>query len=189
MTHRPLWLAACAGAALAFFVLPAAAQTQMLPGLWEHSFTPQAGSPMASAMKSAQEQLAALTPAQRRQMDTLMAGKGVAMGSGPQGNAIRMCLTQAQIDLDEVPQGDRACARQSVQRIGDTMKVRFSCAGSPPVAGEGEITVLSPTAYKGTSILTTTTPAGKTERTQIEQSGQWLAKDCGSVKPLVSPGK
>ena len=158
MTHRPVWLAACAGLAIALFTLPAGAQTQRLPGLWSHSFTPQAT-------------------------------KGAATGVGEVGHTIRVCMTQAQIDLDEVPQGDRNCARQSVQRIGNTMKVRFSCAGSPPVAGEGEITVLSPTAYKGTSILTTTMATGKPERTQIEHSGQWLAKDCGSVKPLVSPGK
>ncbi|MDO9403073.1 MAG: DUF3617 domain-containing protein [Polaromonas sp.] len=165
------------------------AQTKMQPGLWEHSVTMQDNGQMAAAMQAMQAQLAAMPPAQRKQMEQMMAGKGVSMAPGAGGATnIRMCMTQAQIDMNEVPQGDRNCSQQAVQRSGNTMKMKFSCTGNPPSSGESEVTVLSPTAYTGKSVITTSV-SGKPERMTMDQKGKWLSADCGNIKPITPPKK
>jgi hypothetical protein len=87
------------------------------------------------------------------------------------------------VDMNEVPQSDKNCTHQVAQRTGNTMKIKFSCSGNPPTTGEGEVTILSPTAYKGKSTMNTTVN-GKPERMTMEQTGKWLSADCGNIKPI-----
>ena len=35
----------------------------------------------------------------------------------------------------------------------------------------------------------TSTARGAPEKTNMEQTGKWLAADCGSVKPMPAPAK
>jgi hypothetical protein len=58
-----------------------------------------------------------------------------------------------------------------------------TCGGQPPTSGEGEVTFSSPTAYTSKSIVNTSVE-GKPERMTMDQSGKWLAADCGAVKPI-----
>ena len=85
-------VAARAGAVLAFVSFAASAQTQA-PGLWEHSviFKTQSGE-MEKAMAEMQKQLAAMPPEQRKQMEQMMAGRGV--GIGPKANTYKVCVTK-----------------------------------------------------------------------------------------------
>lgn len=180
-----LWLAlASAG--------PTAAQTpiRLLPGLWEHSIAIQDnGGQAAGVMKELQAQLARMTPEQRQQLEAMMAGKGIALNSaadnaGSPTTAVRMCMTQAQLDLNESPQLEKNCSQQSTQRSGNTFRFKFSCSGTPPATGDGEIQVLSETAYRGSTRVETVIN-GKPGQLSMAQTGKWLSADCGSVKPAA----
>lgn len=171
--------------ALACASLGGAAHAQaqkMRPGLWEHSFTMKSQSgQMEKAMSEMHQQMAAMPPEQRKMMEQMMAQQG--MGVGTPGKSVKVCITKEQAERDEIPQQEGNCTQQVVQRSGNTIKVKFSCAGNPPTSGEGEITFLSPTAYTGKTTVNTTVD-GKPERMTMDQTGKWLSGDCGSIKPL-----
>jgi hypothetical protein len=178
-----LLVAAAAAAALS---LPVAAQS-LKPGLWEVSNkmdNPQ----MNQAMAEMQKQLAAMPPAQRKQMEEMMAKQGVKMGSGGAqgGMAAQICMTQEMTERGDVPiQGNCKITQQS--RSGNTTKMAYTCA-NPPSSGEGTFTYHGPEAYSSRTVVKTTVQ-GKPETITMEGSGKWLKADCGNLKPMVAPKK
>lgn len=165
---------------------PASAQQQkMRPGLWEHtvSMKSQSGQ-MEAAMAQMQKSMASMTPAQRKQMEDMMAQQGVRIG--PNGNSVKVCITAEQADLDRIPPQE-GCT-QKVQRTGpSSIAMTFSCKGAPgqpPTSGEGTMTFSGPTAYAGNFKVQTTTAQGKPEQLDMAQTGKWLAADCGGLKPV-----
>lgn len=184
-TSRP---AAAVAATCALLMLlaasPAGAQpVKMRPGLWEHTVTMKSQSgQMEAAMAEMQKSLAGMSPAQRKQMEQMMAQQGV--GIGPSANVIKVCVTPEEADLDRLP-AEPGCT-QTVSRTGpSTVAMRFSCkgdAGNPPSSGEGTMTFSGPTAYTGRFTMKTTTD-GKPEVIQATQSGKWLSAQCGAIKP------
>lgn len=165
----------------------ALAQTRMRPGLWEHSFTMKSQSgEMERSMGDMHKELANMPPEQRKQVEQMMAQRGMNMGAG--GRSVRMCVTKEQAERDELPQQEGNCTQQVMQRTGNTIKVKFSCTGNPPTSGESEVTLSGPTAYTGRSVVNTVVQ-GRPERMTMEQSGKWLMADCGNVKPRpMHPG-
>jgi hypothetical protein len=171
-----LAVAACACASLSAY-----AQVRMRPGLWEHSYTMKSQSgQMEKSMAEMQQQMASMPPEQRKMVEQMMAKQG--MGMGTQGKSVRMCVTKEQAERDELPQQEGNCTQQVVERRGNTVKMKFSCSGNPPTTGESEVTFSGPMAYTGRSIVNTTID-GKPDRMTMEQSGKWLAADCGGIKP------
>ena len=171
--------------ALALACLPAAAQQQMKPGLWEVQ-TKMNNPQMDQAMAQMQQQMASMPPEQRKQMEAMMAQRGVKMMPSASGMTMQVCMTKEQVERNEVPQQQGDCKHTITQRSGSTMKMTFTCA-SPPSSGEGEFTSSSD-GY--TSRMTVTSAAqGKPETTTINSSGKWMSADCGSVKPVVVPKK
>ncbi len=173
--------------AAAFVVaLTAAASAQKVtPGLWENVITMKApGGEMDSAMAQAQQQMAQLPPDQRKMVEQMMARQGVGAGAsaGSRATTVRVCVTKEQAARDELLQGEGQCTQQITQRSGSTLKFRFSCTGDPPSSGEGEYTLVSDRAYTGRTVVNTQLQ-GKPERMEMQQSGKWLADDCGSVEP------
>lgn len=164
-------------------VTPAQAQTQKIkPGLWEHSVTMKSQSgQMEGAMAQAQAQLESLPPEQRKMVEQMMASRGVGMGTGGKPTALRVCISKEQAERDELPSNER-CRHESVQRSGNTVKMKFSCDSNPPTSGEGEFTMKSPTAYSGKAVVNTYVQ-GKPEKMSMEMTGSWLGADCGSVQP------
>ena len=167
-------------------VAPASAQEKMRPGLWEHSvsMTSQSGK-MEAAMAEAQQAMANMPPAQRKQMEQMMAAQGLNISSGPQGQTtLKVCISPEQAAMDHFPQQD-GCT-QKVQRTDTkTMQVSFSCKGEPgqaPTNGEGTVKFDSPTAYSG-HFKIKTTQDGKPEQLDMAQTGRWLSNDCGSIQP------
>lgn len=157
------------------------AQTKLQAGLWEHTMQMKSGSgQMEGAMAKMQAQLAAMPPAQRQQVEAMMARNGAAMGSAP--NTVRLCLSKENAERGEPPQGDGRCKQEVLQRSGSTIKFRFSCSGNPPSTGEGEYQVSGPTAFSGHSVINTVVQ-GKPERMEMTQTGKWLSADCGSLQP------
>jgi hypothetical protein len=155
---------------------------KMKPGLWEITTQIQGGAgggDMAAAMAAAQQQMQNLPPEQRAQLEAMMKGRGVALG--PQGNTVRVCVTPEQAARDELPQAEERCTQQS-QRSGKVIRYKFACQGEPPMSGEGEYTLLSPTSASGRTVIRTTL-AGRAETVTMDNRSTWLGADCGELKP------
>jgi hypothetical protein len=178
-------LAACAVLLLA--TLPAQAQ-KLAPGLWEHSMTMKSSDPrMAEGMARMQQQMAAMPPEKRKQMEAMMAAQGLQMGAGTGagGPAItaKFCLTPEQAARDEMPPpSDGDCKQTQVQRSGNTLRMNFTCSGKRQITGEGEYTLESAKAHRGRTVINAQ-EGGKSTRMEMEHSGRWLSADCGAVKP------
>ena len=174
---------ACAAGALA----PASAQEKMRPGLWEHSVTMKSQSgQMEDALAEAQKAMANMAPAQRKQMEQMMAAQGIHLSSGPQGQtSVKVCITPEQAAIDQIPQQD-GCT-QKVQRVdASTLKMNFQCKGdadTPPTSGEGTVQLQGPTAYTGQFKIKTALN-GKAEQIDMAQSGKWLSDQCGAIRPV-----
>jgi hypothetical protein len=159
-----------------------AVKIDMTPGLWEHKFTmTNPSGEMAAAMKQMQDQLANMSPEERKMMETMMASYGV--GIGEDGTTVKMCITQEDIDRGDLPQQDEDCQQEILEQTKNKFKIKFTCAGDPPSSGTGEVTFSSPKAYTGKSSFVTHVN-GKTEEMAMTQSGKWLSADCGAIKPV-----
>ena len=171
-----------AAAVLACTTLPALAQSTMKPGLWEIN-NKMSGGQMDSAMAEMQKQLEGMPPEQRKQMEAMLAQRGMRMGSASKdGMAVQMCITREMVERNDMATRE-GCTTTKNQRSGNTVKVAFTCK-NPPSSGEGEMN-FTPESY--TSHMTIhTTAQGKPETTVIDGKGKWLKADCGSIKPPAS---
>lgn len=159
----------------------AASAQKMAPGLWEHTTRMgTADGRLAAAQAQMETEMAKLSPEQRKMMADMMAAQGAGMG--PQGSTVRTCLTPEQAERDSLPQADEDCKLQTTRRSGSKLNFTFNCEGDTPGRGEGEFTMSGPKAYSGRSIIDTVVD-GKPQRLTVQQSGRWLATDCGAVKP------
>lgn len=167
--------------ALLTLCLPGNAQS-LKAGLWEHTVTTKSQSgELEKAMAETQKELAAMPPAQRKQMEQMMAGRGVGMS--PKANTMKVCVTKEDSERMLMPRQDGQCTQQAIQRTAGTVKVKFSCKGNPPTSGESELTLQGDTGYTGKTRINTVSN-GKPEQLSMDQSGKWLGADCGTVKPL-----
>ena len=165
--------------------LAANAQT-IKPGLWEVSSKKQGGS--GNQSDALQEEIARMPPEQRKMMQDIMAKKGATLGAaGPGSISRKICLTQEMIARNQMSRSEGDCTTTTSPRVGNTMKIAFSCSNSPS-SGEGQITYVSSEAY---TIKMTINSAikGQVEKVETEQSGKWLGTDCGSVKAIEIPKK
>ena len=167
--------------------LPAHAQTQAA-GLWEHRFTVKSeDGRMEAAMAQMQQQLAAMPPEQRAQMEAMMASRGVKMGG--QGSSAKYCVSKEQAARPAEPRlSGTDCTRHDVARSGNTVKFKFECSQPQPVQGDGEMTFSGDKAYRGRSTVVTHV-RGQPQQMAMEMSGQWLSADCGDIKPFAPPAK
>lgn len=165
--------------------LPMQAQAETLkPGLWEMSTRMRSNSgEIEKAMAQAQKQLAALPAEQRKMMQDMLAKQGVGMGTAGAGNmTIQVCMTPEMLARNEVVTQDGDCKTQQSPRVGNTMKMKFTCT-APPSSGEGVVTFISPQSYT-TQMTVTAQAAGKPETVKMDSQGRWLAADCGKVRPV-----
>ena len=182
MRRQQLILAAAIAAAAA---APAWAQN-LKPGLWE--ITSKSSSPqMDQAMAEMQKQMASMPPAQRKQMEEMMARQGVKMSPGAGGAmTIQMCMTEEMTRRDTPPMDARGDCKITQQRkTGNTTHMAYTCA-NPPSSGEGSFTYNGPESYSN-KMMVKTTVQGKPETVTMEGTGKWLKADCGSVKPFTPP--
>ena len=186
---RDRWARAAGLAAL--LAASAVAQAQSTrPGLWEMQYK-MGGSPeVDKAMAQMQQQMAAMSPEQRKMMQDMMAKQGVRLaepGAGG-GMAMKVCITPEMAARSELPsQSEGDCTTTVVSRSGNTLKLKFACS-KPPSTGEGTYTFSGDTAYTARTVLTQT-EGGKPRTTTIEGGGKWLAADCGGVKPIAAPAR
>lgn len=186
MNKSLLTAIACAGLTL---LAPHASAQNMKPGLWEinHKMAGSGdmGAKMAAAQEQMQKQLASMPPEQRKQMEKMMADKGVAMAPGAApggGNALRVCVSKEMAARNEPPPQQGDCKQDMLQKSGNTTKFKFTCS-NPPASGEGEYTLISPEAYT-MKMKTTAQVKGKAENMNMESQGKWISNDCGNLKPV-----
>ncbi len=182
-----------AGALLAVLIAAQAAtqsaqaQAQKLtPGLWEHQIAMKgpAGARMDIAMSQMKQKLDRMPPAQRQQMEAMLAQRGMTLSGSPGGpTMVRVCITPEQAARDELPvQGEGRCKQTSKERSGNTVRFKFACAGEHPTTGEGETTFVSDKEHRG-RVTVDTTLKGQPQRLEMDTVGRWIAADCGDVKP------
>jgi hypothetical protein len=170
-------------------VLPAAAQ-KLAPGLWEHSVTMKTDSGrMEAGMARMQQQLAAMPPEKRKQVEAMMAGQGMGVGTMGAGagkpTVVKICLTPEQAARDEMPQSDGQCKQITQERSGKTLRFKFACSGERSATGEGEYTLDSDKAHHGRTTISSMAQ-GKPERMEMEHRARWLSADCGAIRPRPS---
>jgi hypothetical protein len=157
-------------------------------GLWEITNQMQGSGETANAMAAMQKQMAAMPAEQRKMMQDMMAKQGLQMGSGAGGAmAVKLCMTQEMIDRNEVAPQDGDCTQTKNTRTGNSMKFAFVCT-KPPSSGDGEVTFTSPEAYTS-RVVVKSVVRGKPETVDMRNSGRWLGKDCGTLKPMALPTK
>ena len=187
-----------------------ALEVDMKPGLWEHKFKLSEGSigsvqnaqkeQMDKAMVEMKNQMANMSPEQRKMMEDLMTQQGIKMSDqgfempaqglhiSKDGSSVKACVTQEEIDAGEMPQADENCEQKTTQVSAKVLKTTYICKGDNPTRGEGEIIFQNDKSYTG-KMKFTTTINNKSETIQSEQSGKWLSSDCGNIKPESTKAK
>lgn len=181
--HAPLRALAIL-AFMAATCLPAMAQS-IRPGLWSIENKVGGNPEMDKAMAQMQAQLAAMPPAQRKQMEAMMGKSGVSMAAGG-AMAVKACLTAEMVERQQMPtqtQGD--CTSKIESRTGNTLKISFTCT-NPVSSGQGVYTFESDKAYT-MKMAIKSQEGGQTRNMTMDAKGQWLSADCGNVKPITLP--
>lgn len=155
------------------------------PGLWEVTQKIGGNPQMDAAMAQMQQQMASMSPEQRKAMQDMMARQGMGMPSMGAGGAVavRMCITPEMAARQDVPaaptEGD--CTSKVLSRSGNTTRVSFACQ-KPPSSGEGTITFAGDSAYT-TTMVVKAMHEGKVQNITMTGDAKWVAASCGNVKP------
>ena len=178
--HKHLVAIALAAAAAA----PAFAQQALKPGLWQVETRMPSDPEFEKSMAEMREQLASMSPEERKQMEAKMGKQGVQLAAGAKGGAAtRFCMTREQAARQESPGAKGECTVTKVNRSGNTVSSSFTCS-NPRSSGESVVRYASAEAYSSKT-TTVTEQGGKKDTTVIESDAKWLSSDCGTVKPLA----
>jgi hypothetical protein len=164
----------------------AMAQSSTKPGLWE--MTSKMSSPtnpqLAQQMEQAQKAMASMPPAQRKQMEEMMAKQGVNMSMGAGGaTVLKLCITPEMAARPPVEQ--RQGCTYKFSQSGKTHDFSFQCA-NPPGDGQGQVVFVDADNYSGKMRLNTV-QNGKKETMEMQTSGKFLGANCGAIKPIALP--
>jgi hypothetical protein len=160
------------------------AQSQA-PGLWAVQSKMGGNPEMEKAMADMQKQMASMPPAQRKQMEAMMGKNSMGMAPGG-GISLKVCITPEMAARAEMPsQTQGSCTHTITSRSASTLKMKYVCT-NPQSSGEGTYNFNGDKAYTMKMVMQSTRN-GKPETTTLEGQGQWLAADCGTVKPIQMP--
>ncbi len=159
------------------------------PGLWEVNNKMGGNPQIEKAMADMQKQLAAMPAAQRKQMEAMLASKGVGLGAASgQGIVMKICITPEMAAKTQLPsQTEGDCTSTVTSRSGNAIKSKFVC-NNPPATGEGTYTFNGDKAYASKMVMQTS-HNGQSQTMTMEGEGKWLSNDCGAVKPIQLPKK
>lgn len=174
-------------ALLACLCAPAFAQ-KLAPGLWEMSMQTPGSPDLGAAMSQMQEQLANMPPEQRKQLEAMLAQRGLSIPGAAPGAAgaggppaVRVCISKEAAARGDIPDPEGRCRQENLKRSGNKVSFNFSCT-NPPATGTGEYVFTSDRAYTG-KMNVNTERAGKPLSMEMQLSGRFLSADCGDVKP------
>lgn len=154
---------------------------RIAPGLWEMT-TRIKGGDFASreAMAASEARIAAMPPEQRRQLERTLASRGVNVQIGGDAYVAQICITREMADQGAIaPQSVGNCTTERSQRSGNTIRYAALCS-KPRSTVEGSTTITSEKSIESKT-TTTTELEGNTRMSTVEQSGRWLAADCGTL--------
>jgi len=141
-------------------------------GLWEvETANMQVAGQNVPAMQEMLAQLKNLPPQQRQMMEEMMKQQGVSLGDG----GVRVCLSQAQVDTQEIPMQESGCSQQITERSDQLIRFRYSC---PESSGEGEARFVS-----DREMHTRVSGTAQGQPTQFETRSRWISADCGGLTP------
>lgn len=176
-------------ALLACFCAPGFAQ-KLAPGLWEMSMQTPGNPELGAAMSQMQGELAKMPPEQRKQIEAMLAQRGIsapaaAPGGAPGGPAgppaVRVCISKEAAARGDMPDPEGRCRQDNLKRSGNKVSFNFTCT-NPPATGTGEYVFTGDKAYTG-KMLVNTERAGKPLSMEMQLSGRFIGADCGDVKP------
>lgn len=175
-------------AALPFLMAATSHAQSQKPGLWEITHKMGGNAEMDAAMAQMQKQMASMSPAQRKQMEAMMAQHGGSMPTAAAGGgmAVKVCISPEMAARDQMPQqteGD--CTTTITSRMPGSMKMSFVCT-NPPSKGEGTYTFPNDRSYT-MSMTFSSERKGKTHTETLNGGGKWLSADCGNIKPMELP--
>jgi hypothetical protein len=155
------------------------------PGLWAIENKMGGNPELEKAMAQLQAQLAAMPPAQRKQMEAMLGQQGVGLGSSG-AMSVKVCITPEMASRQQMPtQTEGDCTSKVDARTGNTMKISFSCT-NPVSSGQGVYTFDGDKAYT-MKMAIQSQENGQPRNITMDAKGQWLSADCGSVKPIALP--
>ncbi|MDO9433808.1 DUF3617 domain-containing protein [Hydrogenophaga sp.] len=168
------------------FAISVTAYAQSIkPGLWEMQSKMGGNAQIDQAMAEMQKQMANMPPAQRKQMEDMLAKQGVSMPSAAPagGMSTQICISPEMAAKQDLPVQEKGnCTNTVTSRSGNVTKMKFVCT-NPPSSGEGTYTFNGDTAYT-MKMQMTSTQQGKPQNMSLDGSGKWLAASCGNVKPM-----
>lgn len=154
------------------------------PGLWQVEQKLELPADQQKQMDEARRQLAAMPAAQRKQMEAMLAQKGLQIDLAAGGQKAQICLSQNDIARDEAPVDRRDDCKYDTRRAGATMTVNYQCS-QPVSKGEIVVTSVSPERYTMKMVGTD----AKGARMAMTGEGRWLQADCGKLAPIGAAGK
>ena len=160
-----------------------AAEPMMKAGLWEMRIEKQIvdGQDMAGKMAAAQAEMqkamAGMPAEQRKQMEQMMAGRG--MGGAGNPNVHRLCVSPEMAAQDKpVAAGDPKCQPSKYQRSGNRTTFEMNCPG---MVGKGE-SVVSGDSIATTMDMTMTDESGRHTMHSASRL-RYVGADCQGIKP------
>lgn len=157
----------------------------MKPGLWEVHVVKQVmdGRDMAAQMAATQammqEQMAKMSPAQRKQMEQMMGGQ-----ARPSAGGSRICISpeMAAQDKPMVP-ADAKCEPSKFERSGNKVSFEFNCTTQGHTTTGKGTSVTNGDSITSSMDMTMTDARGK-HAIQNESQMKYLGADCQGVKTM-----
>lgn len=151
----------------------------MKPGLWEiKTKMKSAKGETTDPMAHMKEAMAKMPPAQRKQMEAMMAKNGTVFG----GEGIKTCYTKESLNDDAAlmnqKKGPSKCTTKILEKSSSKTKMEFSCEDGSK--GTGEWNFSGNEKYNGVMKLTT----AKGQTSEILHDANFISSDCGNVKPI-----
>jgi len=165
--------------ALAILAAAQASAQNIKPGLWELTSKVKTGNAQQDqAMSAALAQLATMPPAQRAQMEAMMAQNGVSMPKAGSDGSITLtaCVTPEMASRKELPMNQKGKCSTKQEPVAGGMNVSYTCT-DPASSGNGQIRFNGDNAYTMTMNVTNDTAVGPRKAT-VESAGRWLSATC-----------
>lgn len=149
------------------------------PGLWELNNTVKTGDIQTdAAIQMAMQQLANMPPAQRAQMEAMLAQNGVSVPKvgGDGSMTVTACVTPEMAAKKELPLNQKGNCTSKTAPTAGGLDVSFSCT-NPTSSGQGQIRFSDDSHY--TMIMDVNTEAtGAPQKVKVNSTGRWVGASC-----------
>lgn len=163
------------------------ASLNMKPGKWRIATTmSQEGKAQVDPMAKMREAMGKMTPAQKKQMEEMMAkmGKNLAQGKadvnklpkvGFDKDGMTICYTKEMLEGDlglQKQQEDQKCKVSDFNKTSSKISMKFTCEDG--ASGEGQWTITDPTHLNGVTKLV----SAKGTKSEIKFKAEFLTAKC-----------